>query len=82
MSYEDKRVTVREREDRELMRNGEHYPDPTAYIAIKRADNDANPDVERHHKLIGAILRVCELAGYEVVDRIVVKDKYTGKVWR
>ena len=37
---------------------------------------------ERHHRLIGCILRICELSGYSVEERIVVKDKRTGKVWR
>ena len=39
-------------------------------------------DDERYRKMIGLILRACELAGYSVEERIVLKDKYTGKVYR
>lgn len=37
---------------------------------------------ERYRKFIGCILRVCELAGYHLEERIVVKDLRTGRVWR
>lgn len=62
--------------------NHEHYPDPTAYEAIKRADGSPDEEYERHRKLIGAIFRLCELADYHVEDRIIVKDMRTGKIWR
>jgi hypothetical protein len=63
----------------DLRCNEEHYPDPTAYEAIVRAD--AQLEYERHKKLIGCLLRVCELADFEVIERISVRDKRTGKVW-
>lgn len=66
------------REDQELRRNGEHYPDPTAYEAIKRAQ--AESDYERYKKLLGCIYRVAELSGYYIED-IVIKNKRTGKTW-
>lgn len=68
--------------DRDLQRNAEHYPDPTAYRAIKNADRRFDPDSERHYKLIGAILRICELAGFTVVERVVLQDNRTGRIWR
>lgn len=61
------------------MANGEGYPDPTAYEAIERADN---ADYERFRKLLGCILRVCELAGFSLEERIVVKDNRNGRIWR
>lgn len=63
--------------DRELKRNGEGYPDPTAYEAIIRAEAD-----ERFHKLLYAIRDICELSGFTIEDRIVIRDKNTGKIWR
>lgn len=63
---------------RELKKNGEGYPDPTAYEAIKRVD----PTARKRYRLIGAILRICELAGYEVVGRIELRDVETGKVYK
>lgn len=68
-------------EDRELMTNAEGYPDPTAYEAIKNLEERAI-EKERHSKLIGCILRVCELAGFSVEERIILRDNRTGRVWR
>lgn len=68
--------------DNELRRNGEYYPDPTAYHAIQKADRVIDPEREHHYKLIGAILRICELAGFSVEERIVLRDKRTGRIWR
>lgn len=65
-------------EDKDLKVNGSGCPDPTAYEAIMRSEVDA----ERHRKLIGCLLRICELSGYSIEERIVVRDKRTGKVWR
>lgn len=64
--------------EEKLKYNAEHYPDPTPYNAIKKIESEH----ERHRKLIGCILRICELAGFEVMDRIVLLDKTTGKIWR
>lgn len=61
--------------------NSEGYPDPTAYEAISKAAPVSAEDYERHKKLIGCLLRVCELADFEVIERISVRDKRTGKVW-
>lgn len=72
--------------------NPEHYPDPTAYHGIKNAerekrDNWISPEEfkelkDRHYKLIGCIFRICELSGFAVVNRIELRDKKTGKVWK
>lgn len=65
--------------DRDLRRNSEGYLDLTAYEAIKKADYDL--DAERHRKVIGCLLRVCELAGFSVESKIVLRDTRTGKIW-
>lgn len=64
--------------DKELKHNGEGYFDPTAYAAIKKADEDA----ERFHKLLYAIFDICELADFSLEGRICLRDKRTDKVWR
>lgn len=63
---------------KDLKKNSEGYSDPTACKAIEHADYEYN----RYRKVIGCILRVCEIAGYRVEGRIVLKDKRTGKIWR
>ncbi len=59
-------------------KNHEGYSDPTAYEAIKNADVDD----ERFHKLLHTIFYLCELAGFQIEGRVVLKDMQTGKVWR
>ena len=61
-----------------IKRNGSGYYDPTAYEAI----NNIAREEERLHILLKAIFAVCELAGFHVEERIVLKDKKTGKIWR
>ena len=50
----------------------------TAYEAIKNLDADD----ERFHKLLNTIFTICELSGFHLEERIVLKDLQTGKVWR
>ena len=66
--------------DRDLKRNAEGYLDLTAYEAIKKADR--MNDYERHSKCIGCMLRIAELSGYSVEERIILRDKETGDIWR
>lgn len=70
------------KEDRELRKNAEGYSDPTAYEGIKRADAEKDAEHERFRKVLGCILRICEIAGYSLEEHIVLRDKTTGKIWR
>lgn len=65
----------------EKSHNAENYSDPTCYKAIKKYEKDQHSEWERHHKVIGCILRICELAGFSVENRIVLRDRRTGKLW-
>lgn len=53
--------------------------DLTAYKAIKNADNDDG--FKKVTILRRVIFIICDLAGYKVAQRIVLKDKKSGKVW-
>lgn len=64
--------------DREFRRNASGYVDPTAHEAIKNID----AETERFQKLLNTIFTICELAGFHIEERIVIKDKRTGKIWR
>ena len=64
--------------DKDLKRNGSGYVDPTAYEAITNIENEG----DRFYKLLETIFNICELSGFHLEERIVVKDKKTGKVWR
>ncbi len=62
----------------DLKKNQSGYSDPTAYKAIIQADKD----VDKLNKLIHSIRDICDLAGFEIEERIILKDKKTGKIWR
>lgn len=62
----------------EFKKNASGYTDPTAYAAIKNIDAEN----ERFQKLLTAIFTICDLAGFHLEERIVVRDKRTGKIWR
>lgn len=62
----------------DLKRNGSGCKDPTAERAIQKADSER----KRHDSLMYHIFYICQLAGFSVEGRIILKDKKTGKVWR
>jgi hypothetical protein len=57
--------------------NGSGCKDLTAYEAIRNVESE-----DRFNKLLKTIFNICDLAGFHVEERIVLKDKKTGKVWR
>lgn len=48
---------------------------------VKR-DRQADSDVERFNRVIHILKSVCDMAGYSVENRIVLKDNKTGRVWK
>lgn len=62
----------------ELKKNGSGYTDPTAYKAIQKVEKES----ERFHRLLNTIFYICDLAGFHVEGRIVLKDKETGRIWK
>ena len=61
-----------------LKRNASGYIDPTAYEAITNIESEN----ERFKKLLNSIFNICDLADFEIMGRIVLVDKRSGKVWR
>lgn len=59
-------------------RNAEGYSDPTVYEALKNMEQEE----ERFHKLLDTIFALCELSDFHIEERIVIKDKRTGRIWR
>lgn len=62
----------------DLKRNASGYIDPTAYEAITNIESEN----ERFKKLLNSIFNICDLADFEIIGRIVLADKRSGKVWR
>ena len=59
-------------------KNHEGYNDPTTYAAMKKIEAEN----KRFHDLLDVLHKTCALSGFEILDRIVLKDKKTGKIWR
>ena len=36
---------------------------------------------KRHSRLVNTLLYICRVAGFEVVERIVLRDVKSGRVW-
>ena len=59
-------------------KNSEGHSDPTAGKVIKNMDRD----FKRFRKLLDMIFSLCELSGFHLEERIVVKDVKSGRIWR
>lgn len=62
--------------NRKARMRGDKLPMPNRY---KRRENDSE---ERLNKLLTAIFAICDASDFHIEERIVVKDKRTGKIWR
>ena len=65
-------------------RNESGYLDPTAYTAIMNIEGSAVTieDYERFHKLLKAIKNICDIAGFELAERVILADKKSGRIWK
>ena len=57
-------------------RNCEGYRDSTYHKAVYGLSGEHS----RRYKLIGILRGAAELAGFEIVGRVTLKDKMTGKI--
>lgn len=60
-----------------MIKNAEGYPDPTAYGALENIESK-----ERAQKVLRKILRICADNDFELVERIRIYDKRTGRVYK
>lgn len=63
--------------NRDAKHNAEGFSDPTAYAAYRSLDYEER----RFRKLLKMIFSLCELAGFELVGRIALRDKRSGRTW-
>lgn len=59
-------------------KNAEGYSDPTAYEALRNIEMEE----DRFRKLLDMIFTLCELSDFHIEERIIIKDKRTGRIWR
>ena len=62
--------------------NAEGYHDPTAYHGTKNIIRDENEQQKRVNTLIFVLKYITRLAGFELLNRIEIKDRKTGREYR
>lgn len=63
-------------------KNTEGYPDPTAFEGMRRAERMERDAEQRSNALIGAIKSLINLAGFDLLARIEIRDRRTGREFR
>ena len=64
------------------VRNAEGYADPTAHNAMENILNEQKETDSRCNRLISVIKDTISLAGFELIARIEIRDKATGKEYK
>lgn len=69
-----------------MYKNTESYPDPTAGAACANIEREQRQQEAKRltaiSRLIPILKRTAELVGFEVVGRITLRDKETGREYR
>lgn len=67
------------------LKNSEHYNDPTPYEAHKNIRREEQLEAARMRTiaaLVNVLKQTADLAGYEIVGRVVLMDKDSGRIYR
>ena len=48
----------------------------------RKTTDESDYEQRRVNSLLHVIFKICELSGFWVEERIVLKDRKTGKIWR
>ena len=67
------------------LKNSEHYNDPTPYEAHKNIRKEEQLEAARMRTIcsfVCALKLVADLAGCEIVCRVVLMDKDSGRIFR
>ena len=65
--------------------NDSGCPDPTAYEAMKRIQNEEkrlNHVDSDAHMVVTTIKNILDLSGFELVERIQIRHKKSGKIFK
>ena len=63
-------------------KNTEGYADPTAYNSMKKVVKEEDDADKRASELVGVLKFIIRAAGFELTERIQLKDKRIGRVYR
>lgn len=63
-------------------KNCEGYSDPTAGTAISKTTKEEQELEKLNHKIIQSFRLLVDLAGFEIVGRITLRHKRSGKIFK
>ena len=63
-------------------RNSEGYFDPTAYMGLKPIIDEENALEREVNMLVKVLKYIISKSGFELVNRIELRDKKTGRTFR
>ena len=63
-------------------RNPEGYTDPTAYAALNKAQGEMDDDCMRVQQFIRSLKTIVDQSGYDLLARIEIRDRRTGRCYR
>ena len=63
-------------------KNAEGYSDPTAYAALKAVGQEEAEQQQRVSALVRVLKYIIDAAGFDLLNRVELKDRRTGKVYR
>lgn len=65
-----------------LHKNAEGYSDPTAGAAMSKILREENERQRRVTALIGVLKYIIDAAGFDLQERIVLRDRKSGREYR
>lgn len=69
-----------------MSRNAEHYADPTPAAAMRNINKDERQKeaarLDRIGDIVPLLRQMAGIAGFEIIGRIPLRDKATGKEYR
>ena len=65
-----------------IRKNKEGYSDPTAFAALSKIQREENELQRRATELVSVLKYIIDKSGFELVARIEIRDKRTGKEFR
>ena len=68
--------------DNDFRKNSSGYSDPTAYLGTKAIIREENEQQRRVSDLIGVLKYIIDKAGFDLLARIEIRDRKTGREYR
>lgn len=68
--------------DNDFRKNSSGYSDPTAYLGTRAIIREENEQQKRVNALIGVLKYIIDAADFDLLARIEIRDRKTGREYR